>query len=352
MAGMWQVTANSAQVDAGNLEEVASFPSQQVTGVTVSKEGRVFVNFPDWSDDHTVSVAEVVHGKPKPYPDEEWNKPGAPGTHFVCVQSVYVDDTNALWVLDPAAPKMKEIVKGGPKLLKVDLATNKVVQTIAFDEDAAPEKSYLNDVRVDTKAKIAFITDSGLGAVVVVDLKSGKARRLLKEHPSTKAEAGFKLAVDGRELVEQGTKEPPKINSDGIALDFNREYLYYHALTGRTLYRIKTEYLKDASLDEKELDAKVETVIQTPAPDGMIEGENGTVYLTDIESGAIVRFDPASKSIDRVFQDKRLQWPDTLAWGSDKSLYITASQIENMPRFNGGKSARKEPYKLFKLRLP
>ena len=60
------------------LEEVASFPSQQVTGVTVSAKGRVFVNFPFWSDDHTISVAEVVDGKPKPFPDEAWNAKDGP----------------------------------------------------------------------------------------------------------------------------------------------------------------------------------------------------------------------------------------------------------------------------------
>ena len=41
------------------LEEVASFPNQQVTGVVVSGQGRVFVNFPFWSDDHTISVARA-----------------------------------------------------------------------------------------------------------------------------------------------------------------------------------------------------------------------------------------------------------------------------------------------------
>jgi hypothetical protein len=40
---------------AATLEEVARFPNQQATGVAVSKDGRVFVNFPDWSDDHTSS---------------------------------------------------------------------------------------------------------------------------------------------------------------------------------------------------------------------------------------------------------------------------------------------------------
>jgi hypothetical protein len=41
------------------------------------------------------------------------------------VQSVVVDDQDNLWVLDPAAPKMQEIVEGGPKLVKIDLATNR-----------------------------------------------------------------------------------------------------------------------------------------------------------------------------------------------------------------------------------
>ncbi|MES2571057.1 MAG: L-dopachrome tautomerase-related protein [Verrucomicrobiota bacterium] len=344
-------SAMAESVPAGIIKEVASFPSQQVTGVAVSKGGRIFVNFPDWSDDHTISVAELVDGKPKPYPNEEWNTKGAPGSHFVCVQSVYVDDTDVLWILDPAAPKMKETLEGGPKLLKVDLTSNKIVQTIRFDEKTAPKKSYLNDVRVDTKSGTAYITESGLGAIVVVDLKSGRARRLLDLHPSTKAEPGFKLAVDGRELIDEGTKEPPKINADGIALDVNGEYLYYHALTGHTLYRVKTEHLKNETLSAKELESKVETVTKTPAPDGMLEALDGNVYLTDIEHNAIVRFDPASKGVVRVVVDKRLQWPDSLSWAPDKSLYVTTSQIQNMPRFNGGKSARVEPYKVYKIEL-
>src|SRR4051812_21243696 len=117
---------------AAELQEVANFPSQQVTGVTVSKTGRVFVNLPDWGDEHPMSVAEIVDGQPKAFPNDEWNKQGDPKSHFVCVQSVVVDANDALWVLDPAAPKMKSIVKNGPKLVKIDLKTNMVVQTIPF----------------------------------------------------------------------------------------------------------------------------------------------------------------------------------------------------------------------------
>ena len=226
----------SAPAELATLEMVASLPDQQVTGVAVSKQGRIFVNFPNWSDNHTLSVAEIIEGKPVAYPDAEWNGAGAPGKHFVCVQSVYVDESDSLWVLDPAAPKMKEIVKGGPKLVKIDLVKNAVVQTILFSEEVAPKKSYLNDVRVDTRTQTAFITDSGLGAIVVVDLRTGKARRLLEGDRSTQAEKDFRLQVKGRELLGENG-QPPQIHSDGIAFDGLNGLLYYHALTGHTLYR-------------------------------------------------------------------------------------------------------------------
>jgi sugar lactone lactonase YvrE len=339
-----------ALTSAAELQKVASFPDKQVTGVGVStRSGRVFVNFPYWSDDHTISVAEIVNGQPKAFPNDEWNNPGSPGSHFVCVQSVVVDDQDNLWVLDPAAPKMQAIVKGGPKLVKIDLRTNQVAQTITFAEDVAPKKSYLNDVRIDTRTNTAFITDSGLGAIIVVDLKSGKARRLLDGHASTQPEKDVKLVVDGKALIDQQKKIPPQIGSDGIALDAMNGYLYYHALTGHTLYRIRTSLLTDERVEKGELESKVEKVGETPAPDGMLEAADGSVYLTDLEGSAVVRWDPASKRVEQVIADKRLLWPDTLSWGPNGEMYVTASQIENMPRFNNGKSTRTEPYKLWKI---
>jgi sugar lactone lactonase YvrE len=340
----------ASTVTAAELQEVASFPNQQLTGVGVSlKSGRIFVNFPYWSDDHTISVAEIVNGQPRAFPNDEWNNQGPPSSHFICVQSVVVDDQDNLWILDPAAPKMQEIVKGGPKLVKVDLATNQVVQTIPFGEDVVPRKSYLNDVRIDTHANTGFITESGSGAIIVVDLKSGKARRLLHDHASTQPEKDLRLMVDGKPLIDQKTKKPPQIASDGIALDTTNGYLYYHALTAHTFYRIKTSYLTDEKLSEHDLESKVENLGQTPAPDGILEAPDGSVYLTDLEGSRIVRWDVNTHNLEPVIADKRLLWPDTLSWGPNHEIYVTASQIQNVPRFNNGRSIRAEPYKLWKI---
>ena len=75
----------------------------------------------------------------------------APGDHFVCVQSVVADGHGNLWVLDPAAPGNEKVIAGGPKLVRIELASNKVAQIIRFGEDVALQGSYLNDVRFDLR---------------------------------------------------------------------------------------------------------------------------------------------------------------------------------------------------------
>ena len=52
------------------LEKVADF-GHQVTGVTVSGDARIFVNFPRWTEDSPVSVAELKAGAVLPFPNED-----------------------------------------------------------------------------------------------------------------------------------------------------------------------------------------------------------------------------------------------------------------------------------------
>jgi sugar lactone lactonase YvrE len=68
-----------------------------------------------------------------------------------------------------------------------------------------------------------------------------------------------------------------------------------------------------------------------------------------VEHRAVVLFDPKEKKVEPVVSDDRLSWPDSLAWAPDGSLYVTTSQIQNMPRFNGGKDMRTTPYHLYKI---
>ncbi|BDV41469.1 hypothetical protein GURASL_03920 [Geotalea uraniireducens] len=338
-------------IPGGALYEFPLF-NDQVTGIALSATGRLFVNFPRWGKDPLYSVAEVLpDGTTRPFPDEGWNRWGRdeathPEAHFVCVQSVFIDRNDRLWILDAASPGFSGVVPHGAKLLKVNIDSATVEQVIPFGPEIALSHSYLNDVRIDTGRNIAYLTDSGTGALVVVDLATGTSRRLLADHPSTKAEPDYVPKIDGRELRDS-TGQVPQINADGIALDPAGEYLYYHALTARTLYRIKTVYLRDPKLSPTELAKHVERLTETGAADGMVMDGSGNLFVTSLEDHAVKEYRPG-KPLATIVQDSLIHWPDSLAISPDGYLYITDSQINLSPRFNFGKDLRIRPYRYFK----
>jgi sugar lactone lactonase YvrE len=139
---------------------------------------RIFVNFPKWADEVAFTVAEIREGRPVAYPDEAINRtnPNDLAAALVSVQSVVVDPADRLWILDTGSPMFQPTQYGGPKLVCVDLASDRVIKTILFPQDVALPTTYLNDVRFDLRRGtegMAFITDSsdqGANGIIVVDL--------------------------------------------------------------------------------------------------------------------------------------------------------------------------------------
>src|SRR6185437_10279912 len=158
------------------LEPVFQDGLSQFTGVAVSKTGRMFVNYPRWQGPHEFDVVEVhSNGIAQPFPNKEWNswqKNESGSNKWVCVQSVYVDDKDTLWVVDPGAPEMESVQGNGSKLVKIDLKNNSVSRIYNFSE-LAGKNSYVNDVRVDTVSNIAYLTESKEGGIVVLDTETG-----------------------------------------------------------------------------------------------------------------------------------------------------------------------------------
>ncbi len=326
------------------LQIIAEFP-HQVTGVAVAQDGRLFVNFPRWTEDSPISVAEVMpDGQLKPYPNAEWNAwrnarkdEMTAQDHWVCVQSVVADGLGNLWVLDPAAPAQGYVVAGGPKLVQIDLASNRPVRTIAFDEQVAPQGSYLNDVRFSPDGRHAYITDFGAkGALVVVDLQSGASRRVLDGHASTQPDKSVQVKADGR-VLRRPDGRGVEFAADGIALSPDGRDLYWQAIKGRTLYRIATETLTDAQASDADIAAKVERFGDNGVADGLLIDRDGTrMYVTAPEENALKVRNLAAGPRGRVrvlMQHERLRWPDTFAQGPDGALYVTTSRIQDSAIF-------------------
>jgi sugar lactone lactonase YvrE len=349
---------------AGTLEPVAHFRGAMPTGVTVSQQGRIFVNFPKWGDNVEYSVAEIRNGEAFPYPSAEFNRdePNAPVASLVSVQSVVVDPIDRLWILDTGSPMFQPTQYGGPKLVCVDLTTDRVIKTILFPQDVALQTTYLNDIRFDLRRGtegMAFITDSadrGANGIIVVDLGSGESWRKLHDHPSTKAEAlrDFLPIVEGKPLMERqanGSAKPMTMGADGIAISADGSRLYYCPLMSRKLYSVSIDSLCDRYMDERAVaDSVIDEGDKGGGADGLESDAAGYIYATNYEHQAILRRTPHG-IWETVVHNSRLMWPDTMSIASDGYLYVIANQLHRQPKYQLDRDLRIKPYTLFRIRV-
>jgi sugar lactone lactonase YvrE len=402
----------------GNLESVATFYGPMPTGVTVSRGNRIFVNFPRWGDDVPFTVAEIVNGMVVAYPDAGINDwPGrklanpnafkdeaANQTHFVNVQSVVVDAQDRLWALDTGAPKLKNIVPGGPKLVCIDLKTNRVIRTILLPPETAGTNSYMNDVRFDLSVGetgpqdpqtmvgsraaadpnkpapdpthpdaertsghdeqpavglhgTAYITDSssqGPNAIVVVDLATGKSFRRLNQHVSTQGEPGFVMYAEGMPVYQTDPgkpAEPTLFAADGIAISADGKELYYCPISGTKLYGVSTEMLRDRTKSDAQVASTVRIVTGKMPSDGLESDAAGGVYLSDPVTNSIHRFDLKTGMSETIVHDPRVLWPDTMSVTDNGYLYFNANQLERQPTMHNGQDLRVKPYTMYRVKI-
>jgi sugar lactone lactonase YvrE len=316
-------TEVSKQADSltAQVQQVAEFVGQQVTGVTVSTAGRIFVNFPRWRKGVDNSVVEITKNNQQiAFPNKEWNSWEIGNTvedhKFIGVQSVVAFE-NMLYVLDTRSPLFGAVLDA-PRLFVFDLSDNKLEKTYLLQKGSYYSNSYINDLRVDKKHNKIYCTDSGRAGLIVIDMTTGLTTRVLDNHFSTKAEQAY--------LTFGDKKWENTINSDGIALDTKNDLLYYHALTGYSLYSVSTKVLANGT--NKEVEKSVKLVAKTSAPDGMILDENGTLYFADLENNKIM-YRKQDGSIHTLVEGEKIRWADTFSIYSNY-LYFTNSKINEV----------------------
>lgn len=341
------VSAFSTIVLAGDtpketvVTSIVRIADDRPTGTTVSRQGRVFATLPytQYSDrNHRASVVEILpDGTTKPFPNEEWNPSGGEvdaepqrvGDWFLCVQSAWVDDLDRLWVLDSGSPRRNGVVPEGAKLVAIDLTTNAVVRTIVFSREVVSGDAYINDLRVDAERDVAYVTDTGRAGLIVVDLSTGSARRVLSSGNTVHLFAqGPK--IEGIE-IDEGVRRTFSRSFDGVAVDPERDLVFLgtQPWLGKTLYRISDAVLRNTTLSKREIEAEVE-IVGTPAyMDGIALAPGGDIYVTDMENARILKVSRANGSATVIAWDERMQWPDTVGVGPDsRSLFVPS------PRFH------------------
>lgn len=340
----------------GKLIPVHHFFDEMPTGVTISEDNRIFINFPEWGDDVKATVVELVNDQLVPYPSKLANQfdENDPLNTLLSVQSVVADGHGTLWILDTAAPEFASPLQSAAKLMAVDLRSNTIKRSYTFPSEVVLDTTYLNDVRIDLNRNVAYITDSsikGPGAIIILYLDSGDSFRILDGALSTSADVQFLPKVEGEILMNRPIEGPSnlwEVAADGIALSPNGDELFFSPLSSRHLYSLMTEYIFDGNINLFDLEAKVKDWGEKGASDGMITDKEGNIYAGDYENNSIRRINKDG-SIDTIVHDPRILWPDTLSISTDDYLYFNVNQLQRQSGFHKGVDLREKPYTLFKI---
>jgi hypothetical protein len=334
------------------LVRVAASPEFLLNGVAVSSRGRVFASFPRWTSLEAPSVMEAMpDGSFRTYPGNAWNewRPGASShDRIVSTHAVFADSSNHLWIVDDAAPRVAPPVEGAAKLVRIDLDTDRVSRVYPLGAEILPKGTMIGHMRVDER--FAYVTEAHHGSIVVVNLQTGRARKLLEGDKSTRADPSIVPVVEGREFRRK-TGEVPLLHVDLLELSADARWLYFMPLFGPVLRRIETKHLLDEALSPSEVAARVEDVARVPPLAGITRDGAGNFYFCSFTENAILKMG-GDRKIETLIADPRISFPNEASVGPDGWLYFPSSQAHRLPAFNAGVSRVELPFEVFKLRLP
>ncbi|MFG1869421.1 SMP-30/gluconolactonase/LRE family protein [Micromonospora arborensis] len=311
------------------------------TGVTTLR-GRVFLSYPSADRPGAQVVEALPDGRRVPYPDAAWNRADQPpsGT-FVHVNGLRAGPDGRLWIVDSGSPQIGGAqVPGGARLIAVDPDDDHVERVYHLDGAVHPG-SYVDDVRFN--GRVAYVSDAGAAGLIVLDLDSGRSRRVLDGHPST---AGGPVVADGRVLRDPDGAEV-RLHVDQLEVSPDGRWLCYQPASGG-MSRIATRWLDDPSVSADELARRVERWCDTPSTGGTAIDATGTIYLSDLERRRVLVLAP-DRSVRTLVADPRLAWVDAMWLDADARLWMPAAQLHLTAGLNGGVAAVEYPVQIYRM---
>lgn len=339
-------------VAAPTLHVVAESDSMIWNATAIDDAGGIYVAGPRWTGSLGPSVARVgTDGALVPFPDAAWNADAssvAVDNRFVNVNALRRDGAGQLWVVDTGVTAFGgTVVPGAAKLVAIDLATGQVRRVVPLGPDVARTHSYIGDIRFH--GDHAYLTDAGDPGLIVLDLRSGVARRVLENERSTTASAGRDIVVDGR-ILRGPDGRPLRVHADPLEVSHDGRWLYFGPLEG-PWSKIETRWLNDVALTPAQLAGKVQPWLDLPPMGGSVMDAAGNFYYSDLASDSLKRISPDGVT-ETVLTDKRLHWVDAPAFDGQGRLYLPVPQLDRIGLFNGGQTRLERPVRLYRLDLP
>jgi sugar lactone lactonase YvrE len=323
------------------LEEVLQY-AEPIGNVAVSTEGRLFFTVHPESRPEGNKLLEWVDGAAVPFPN------GTVQPHlFDTVLGIAIDRRNRLWTIDSGNHGFR-----AARLIAFDLVTGSVVHDHEFRREIAPKGSFLQDLQVSADGMTVFIADASIWrkspAIIVYDVETRSARRVLESHTSVEAQ-NYLIQTPVRDMSFAGGLVDLKVGVDGIALDTDNDWLYIAAMNNGDLYRVRVRDLLDPTLPARQLENDVEQFSNKPLSDGLSADRDGNIYITDIEHGSVMRVTP-DRQLETVIRSPVVRWADALSFGPDGWLYLADSAIPHQILRSRSAIAAEGPYSIYRFR--
>lgn len=330
--------------DSQRLEVVADL-DYPPGNIAVSADERIFITLHPEARP-PVNLVEWVEGRTRPWPNAAMQPGGSDPQALHEVLSIRIDQQQRLWALDNG----KHGLKPG-RLLAFDLSSGDVVHSYTFPRELIGLGSHLNDFQVSPDGQTLYIADASFfartPAILVYDVATQQARRVISDHPSVDAEH-YLPVVQGRPMQAFGlvTIRP---GVDSIALSRDGTWLYFSAVTNNYMYRVASALLRDPELPSNALKRRIQRVGLKTMSDGLSSDNAGNIYISDPEHSAILRMSPRGQ-LTTLVRDPRLRWPDGFSFGPNANLYVTASSLHQIIGLPPSNVAKHAPYQVFRLK--
>jgi sugar lactone lactonase YvrE len=327
-----------------------AWSDSMIWNAVVADLSGIYVSGPRWAGNSEIQLAKVKDGIAMPFPDQHWNswKEGEDASgKFVNINALHPDGSSGVWVIDTGSPTFGgDPLPGGAKMVHIALATGKILEVVHLPPGVAKAGSYVDDVRFH--GDNAYLTDAGNPGLIIYNMRSRTARRVLDGHFSTVARADRPIVTDGATL--RGPDGLPlKVHSDPMELSPDGQWLYYGALSG-PWFKIRTSLLDDETLAPAAVAAGVQPFADLPPMGGSTIDAAGNLYFSDLGGDAIRRRGPDG-TIKTIIEDPRLHWVDAMYIDGSRRLWLPAAQIDRIALFQNGKTRVQRPVALYSIRL-
>lgn len=333
------VGGTAAAADLEVVSELQTPPGN----VAVTPSGEVITSQHQFYGPDVAVVRHTGDGV-EPFPNRAWATPPGPrGRGMHAVLGVVADQRGIVWMADNGAP--------APRLVAWDTRDDSLHRVITLPSHAAPDGSFPNDMAIDVARGMIYFADFGgpEPALIALDLETGQARRLLAGHESVMPDEDNPVRVDG-EVVTMGTGDgarPARVGVNPITIDPSNTWVYYGPMSGTSVYRIRSADLA-AGLSREALADRIERYGDKPVSDGITVDDEGNVYITELDAGA-VGVTRRDGSYERLVEDSRIQWPDGFAAGPDGHIYLTVNQLHRSAPLNKGENTAEPPFYIFRF---